>query len=115
MQQEMEEEPLYRHEFSNEELGMMLFEPDENVYPVHEYHYMKKEWQTVDAFVEDPNRLEEKLMEAEQELQEGATDDTIRAVTDLSNSVPEGEELVYLDLETEETAQVVLFYAPWCP
>ena len=78
--------------FTDEELDSMLYEWDEGVYPVREYH--------AKASVQPPKQ---------QRPQPPAAD---------ANDGAEEEEYdkVYLDdFNTEEEAYVIEFYQPWCP
>jgi hypothetical protein len=90
------------HEFTQNELNKMLYFWDDTTEPVQEYHYMKLEW------------LHSKEPE-ENDLQKNAHDNGHRTIVDLYKDVPKGEEPVFLDLDTQDSAHVVEFYAPWCP
>ena len=86
--------------FTDEELDSMLYEWDEGVYPVREYH--------VKASVQPPKQPQPPAADAN----DGAKSDG------QGGDEEEGEEYdkVYLDdFNTEEEAYVIEFYQPWCP
>jgi thiol-disulfide isomerase/thioredoxin len=110
----------YHHDFSEEELDMMLFQWDEAAEPVREYHYMKPEWQTPDAVVSGATAKQKKKTSSVPpkrdmpDLRERARDAGDRSIVDLNRDAPPDEEPVPLNLDTGSAVHVVDFYQPWC-
>ena len=91
------QEALPKHEkFTDEELDSMLYEWDEGVYPVREYH--------VKAAAQPPK-------------QRHANDEAKPAKGDEEDKEDEEgyDEVYFDDFNTEEEAYVIEFYQPWCP
>jgi hypothetical protein len=115
---ETEEITRYHHEFTKEELEQLMYQWDERADPVHEYHYMKLEWQTEDAIIGEkkkdwkpPKALKPKKNLDPNELKKGAKDTGERTEVDLNKDAPEDEELVFLNLDTNAAVHVVEFYS----
>ena len=80
--------------FTDEELDSMLYEWDDGVYPVREYH--------VKAAAQPP--------------QQRHANDEANTGDEADEEDEEGYDEVYLDdFNTEEEAYVIEFYQPWCP
>jgi hypothetical protein len=101
------------HELSEEELNMMLYIRDKEVSPlVNEYMYMKQEWRHPPKDADKDDLLEKK----ESFLRQGALNTGDRKEVNISKENPDGDEdIVYLELNTQNSAHVVEFYAPWRP
>ena len=92
-----QEEALPKHKkFTDEELDSMLYEWDEGVYPVREYH--------VKAAAQPPK-------------QRHANDEAKPAKGDEEDKEDEEgyDEVYFDDFNTKEEAYVIEFYQPWCP
>ena len=114
---ESEEPVRYHHEFTKEELEQMMYQWDEGVDPVKEYHYMKTIWQTEGAIIGKkpkdwmpPKQVEHNNSTAN-DLKQGAKDSKERTEVDLNKDAPADEELVVLDLDTYTAVHIIEFYA----
>ena len=88
------EAPKKDSPFTKEELDSMLYEWDEGVYPIQEYHVTNQE-----------TLLPKAAAVANDRADPGSN----------SNEDVEDEMKVYLDFNTDDEAHVIMFYQPWCP
>ena len=102
--------PEYSHEFSDEELDQLMYLWDEKASSVvHEYLYMKESWR------QDKSKKKERDTTTST-IKKEAIDTGDRTEVDLTRNDDDSEEgggIAYLDLDTETSAHVVEFYAPW--
>ena len=110
-----DDETRYHHDFTEDELEMMLYQWDAEAMPVKEYHYMKPEWQTADAVISGKAPTETVPPRPVVDIEEDAEDNGHKTIVDLDKNAPPDEKLVYFDLDTQESVILMEFYAPQCP